>query len=675
MRLTPARVLARITVVPVVVLGAWLLVAFPLLLVGHFTPVTGLIVGVPVVLAAVSLVPRWVPDLAEDDAVPWWTVAAVALITVAFAAVQIAYHSEQIVIRRDPASYAQFAAWIAQHGSLPIPQGRALIAGDDPALSYGSAAFYQVGDVIWPQFLAGMPLVMSVGYWFGDITGMLLTAPLVGALGVLSFAGLVARLVGARWAPLAALLLAVCQPEQWVSRSTYSEPAAQVLFLGALVLAFDALARTMPLTGRWGARHLLALSAGLAFGLGILVRIDALRDVLPVVAFLALLVLARRGQGPPMALGLVIGAGYGFVAGFVLSKPYLEHLSDSLVPLLKISAVAVLAVAVGTALLWRWGPPKAHRVPWLGTAAGVLAILVMAGFALRPMFQTTRGHGDDATGLYIGQVQEIEGLPLDPDRTYDEISLYWVGWYVGLATLLLATLGVALLLRRALRGTAPQWVLPLLVLVWTVAATLARPAITPDHPWASRRIIVLVIPAFILFAVWFLAWGTRRLREGGTPGSALWAGACAVGGAAVLLLPTAYTATGIMGYRMDVGSVAGTEELCAQIPDNGSVVFIDGANAFKFMPLVRNMCDVPTANLDNPDAESVKRVVGEIEDRGRQAVLAGSQRAQLTPYSSGAAPSHPFNVHTEQDPSTLMEPPRGAWRFNADVWIVVVPRT
>ncbi|PSK97077.1 4-amino-4-deoxy-L-arabinose transferase-like glycosyltransferase [Murinocardiopsis flavida] len=674
MRLTPARVLARITVVPVVVVGAWLLVAFPLLLAGQFTPVTGLVIGAPVVLAAVALVPRWVPDLDEDDGVPWWPVAAVLLITVAFAAVQIAFHSEQIVIRRDPASYAQFAAWIAQYGSLPIPQDRALIAGDDPALTYGSAAFYQVGDVIWPQFLAGMPLVMSVGYWVGDITGMLLTAPLLGALGVLSFAGLAARLVGARWAPLAALLLAVCLPEQWVSRSTYSEPAAQVLFLGALVLAFDALARAVPATGRWDTRHLLALAAGLAFGLGILVRIDALRDVLPVVAFLALLLLARRGQALPMTLGVAVGAAYGLTAGFVLSQPYLEHLADSLVPLLKISAVGILALAVATALLWRWGPPKVQRVPWLGTATGILAVVVMAGFALRPLIHTARGHGDEATGFYIGQVQEIEGLPQDPDRTYDEISLYWVGWYVGAAALVLATLGVALLLRRALRGNAPQWVLPLLVLTWTVAATLARPAITPDQPWASRRLIVLVIPAFILFAVWFLAWASHRLREHGAPGGRFWADACAVGGAAVLLLPTAYTATGAM-YRMDVGSVAATKELCARIPADGSVVFVDGANAFKFMPLVRNMCGVPTASIDQPDDESVERVVGEIERRGRQAVLAGSQREQLTPYSAGAVPVHPFNVHTEQDPSTLMEPPRGAWRFNGDVWIVAVPRT
>src|SRR5690625_3342029 len=410
---TSARLFARVTAAPAAALAAWLLVAFPLLAAGVLTPLSGALLGIPAVALALLAVFRLVPPLPagpeRGGRLPWWPLALTAAIAVAFAAVQLGYHSEILVIRRDPASYAQFTSWIAQNGSLPIPQQRELIAGDDPALVYNSLAYYEVGDAIWPQFLAGAPLVYTVGHWLGGITGMLLTPPVIGGLGVLTFGGLTARLVGPRWAPAGALLLAVCQTQQWISRSTYSEPVAQVLLLGALALAFDALARSVRLGRGWSRWHTLAAAAGAVFGIGLVVRIDALRDLLPVVAFGGLLLLARRGQALPLLGGLAVGLAYGAVAGFWLSRPYMEHLAESLNPLLAICAAAVVCVAAAVALLWRRGLPRGDRPRWLPIAGAAVVILVMAGLALRPLFYHDMGHGDQATAAYIGQVQEIEG--------------------------------------------------------------------------------------------------------------------------------------------------------------------------------------------------------------------------------------------------------------------------
>ena len=80
-------------------------------------------------------------------------------------------------------------------------------------------------------------MLLAVGFWLGGVKAALAMAPLLGACGVLVFGGLVARLVGPRWAPLAALVIAVSVPEQFTSRSTYSEPLAQILFLGGLCLS------------------------------------------------------------------------------------------------------------------------------------------------------------------------------------------------------------------------------------------------------------------------------------------------------------------------------------------------------------------------------------------------------------------------------------------------------
>jgi len=51
-----------------------------------------------------------------------WTLVA---ISVAFGAFQAVYHSQFVIVQLDAASYTQFASWISQHGSLPIPQNAA----------------------------------------------------------------------------------------------------------------------------------------------------------------------------------------------------------------------------------------------------------------------------------------------------------------------------------------------------------------------------------------------------------------------------------------------------------------------------------------------------------------------------------------------------------------------
>ncbi|GAA1103339.1 hypothetical protein [Nocardiopsis composta] len=665
------RLFARITVLPAAVVAAWLLVAFPLLLADRFAPLPAVLLGVPAVAAAGYAVWRWTPAPPERDP-PRWPLAAVLLIAAAFTAVQLAHHAETLVIRRDPASYAQYTVWIARHGGLPIPQHRELIAGDLPGLGFESLAYYEVGDVIWPQFLAGAPLVFSIGFWLGGPGGMVLVPPVVGGLAVLVFAGLAGRLIGTRWAPAAALVLAAALPVQWAARSTYSEPVGQVLLLGGLALAFDALSRRTGLRDRWGVPHALAGAAGLAFGLGLVVRIDALRDLLPVVGFLGLLLLARRGQAVPMALGLAAGLGYGLVAAFGLSRPYLEHLSDSLNPLLVLCGGVLAATAALTAALWRRGVPRTDRSRWLPAAGFVLVLLLMLGFAVRPLVLPEYGHGDQATADFVGQVQALEGAPVDPDRNYGDQSLYWVVWYLGLTAVAAASVGAALLVRRILLRRDPQWVLPMMVLAWSVATTLARPAITPDHPWASRRLVVLVLPAFVLLAIWLLAWAARRIRELDPAGARSRLGAAVVAaGVAAAAVPTAAASAGIMGYRGDAGSVAAAERLCATIPDDASVILVDGVGHY-YGQLIRGMCDVPTAAADGPD--TVARAVEGIRERGRTPVLAANEREPLEYYApSGDRIEHPFHVRAEQDPSTLTRPPSGAWPFEGDVWVLVLP--
>src|SRR5215470_12611604 len=178
------RLLGRLSVLPTLLAMAWLLAGLPLLLAGRFTPVLMLVVAVPLIYLGLRWIPgRWqsaLPQGPRQARTPWWAVAGVLAVAAAFGVHQLIYHAQQIIVLRDPASYIQFAAWISQHGSLPIPQARAAFGGTHQMLQFNSPAFYQVGGAIVPQFMAGLPMVLAAGFWIGGVATALAAAPLLG---------------------------------------------------------------------------------------------------------------------------------------------------------------------------------------------------------------------------------------------------------------------------------------------------------------------------------------------------------------------------------------------------------------------------------------------------------------------------------------------------------------
>jgi hypothetical protein len=680
---TAGRLLRRLTVLPALLVMAWLLAGLPLLLLGLFTPVLMLVVSVPLAAALVAFGLRWTPGrwpgpLPEADAgharTPWWAVAGVLAVAVGFGVDQLIYHSDFIIVMRDPASYMQFSYWIAHHGSLPIPQDRAAFGGAHPGLTFASFAFYQVGGTVVPQFMAGLPMILAGGLWAGGLGLALAMAPLLGALGVLTFGGLAARLVGPRWAPLAALVLAISLPELFTSRSTYSEPLVQILFLGGLCLVIDSFA-----AGRIGSLLTAALG-GLALGLTLLVRIDGVSDMLPVIPYCGLLLLGRRRQSLPILGGLAVGAVYGGVDGLLLSRPYLASIKTSLVPLGLVGVAVVLVVAVAVAAVWRHGLPKLDG-KWLPNAAGLLACAVMIGFAVRPYLQTVRAPLPKLGRDYLASMQRANHLPVDPTRLYYEISLHWVFWYIGVPAVLLGTLAAVLLSRRCLGGSAPTWTLPLMTFGWTIVTTLYRPAITPDQPWASRRLVPAVLPGFILLAVWASSWLVGRARRSGLDRVSV--GALASFCAAALVLPAAMTtfglglggggkpglrptADGLAFQTTYLGETAAVNDMCAAIPRGSSVVFINSLLGDWLAENVRAMCGVPVAVMTSTRPAAVEPVVRGIEQAGRRPVLLAATRSELTPYSAPAR--RIMALRSTQDAHTLTTPPRHTTPLTLDVW-------
>ncbi|MCW2877973.1 MAG: hypothetical protein JWQ95_2073, partial [Sphaerisporangium sp.] len=485
------------------------------------------------------------------------------------------------------------------------------------------------------------------------------------------------------------LVFAVALPILYTSRTTFSEIPSLILLFGGVALAFDARHRPRA-----------AALSGLAFGLAVLVRIDGLRDVLPVLAYAGLLIALRRKRGrgeayarmgPPLLAGLVVGVGLGFVAAFVLARPYLSYLSDSVVPLLAICGLVLALTAVGAVLgpkiipaSWNavrtWRP--ARRLPDI--LAG-LVVLVMLGLAVRPWVQTVRRVAvipdDVLNARFIGATQRYNGLPVDVSRLYYENSLYWVIWYVGVPLVVLATVAAALLVRRMAVGRGFLWVLPLAIIGWATVTTLWRPAITPDHPFASRRLVPVIVPGLILLASWGLRWVWARARQAGY-GVPAQRSLLAVGGL-LLVVPAAVTSIGTAFSPIERGEAAAVERLCAALPRDASVLIVERVTGNRFTQLVRGMCDLPVAqvrlasesggsgaNVDSDVAApaDVSRLAERIRSAGRRPVLLAAEQAQLSRYGTA---TRVVNLRMRQDDRSLVEPPNGTWSLGIDVWMAV----
>jgi hypothetical protein len=436
---TAGLLLARLTVLPALLVLPFLLTSFPLLLLGWFKPAPVIVLWL--LLAAVIVPMGWrrVPSVtgAADTGTasvvrqartPTWVLVTLAAVTIAFGIQQTLYHSQYIIVQTDPASYMQFAAWISQHGSLPIPQHAAAFGGA-PGLSFASPAFYQVGGAVVPQFMAGLPMALSLGFWAGGARTAVFMGPLFGAAAVFMFGGLTARLVGPRWAPVAALTLAVTLPQQYTGRSTFSEPLAQILLVGGLALWIDSQrtdrgpADAGPWRTNWrSATHVLAALTGLMLGIALLVRIDAPADILLIVPFCGLLVIQRRRQVVPLVLGMLVGLVYGTVDGLVLSRPYLHTNASSVKPMVMVFVALAVLTALAVMLLLMRGRELPRLHPRLIDAAAIVPFVVLAAFVIRPYVQRNWS--------------KLQYAPL---------SLHWVYWYIGGPVIVLATIATSML--------------------------------------------------------------------------------------------------------------------------------------------------------------------------------------------------------------------------------------
>ena len=326
-------------------------------------------------------------------------------------------------------------------------------------------------------------------------------------------------------------------------------------------------------------------------------------------------------------------------------------------------------------------------VRWLPAAAAALTVLIFIGFAIRPLVQTVAGETDPTSIAYVAELQKLAHLPVNGRDQYYQDSLYWVIWYLGAPAVLLGAFGLAILARRCTKAlltwsdpsaVARVWALPAMIAIWVIVTVLWRPAVAPDQPWASRRLVPFVLPGLILGALWASAWLKDQAAQlGRTKITSGIVASCCV---ASLLIPTALTtldlgvtkksgltAHGMAFRKIGAGELAAVNGLCAAIGPDASVVILDSLTADRFAQVIRGICNTPAAVLQNPTRAATTSVIQGIEGVGRRPVLLAQQQTELTVY--GATPHEVVNLLTTQEAHNLTSPPTRTWGIHYTVWM------
>ncbi|MGD0561186.1 MAG: hypothetical protein ABSA93_40215 [Streptosporangiaceae bacterium] len=709
----PGWTFAAVTLFPALLAIAWLVPGVALLLAGRFASVPMLIMFPALTLALGYFVLRQLPvswprfrenpkrkePAARRPDVPLDVLILVIAVAAGYFVWQLAMSSQDVIVTSDAGAFLQYAYWIAGHGTAHISQSAFAFGGTVPGANFASYGFYQTGATITPAFMAGLPIVLAAGVWAGGASGAIVFGPVIGACAVLAFAGLAGRLAGPRWAPAAALLLAVELPEQYTSRATFSEGLVQVLLFGGLCMIIDSMVMTARRHGIsriggsaavWQVR-VLAFVGGLSVGLSVLVSVSSLDYLVPVLLFLAILGAGRRVQALPLLVGAVAGVALSLAAGYELDRPYLRSLPLRSLALAGLGALAVSAVVAALLI----APPvrgwlrralafRRWRIPSLGTAlpwiAAALPVVALGLFLARPYLQTI--HIKTPNSI-IANIQQLEGYRPDGTRTYAEDSLYWVIWYLGLPALLLGVAGFAMLSWRCLRAllhwrdvstAARIWALPLMIFGWGAVTVLWAPDVVPSQPDAARRLVPIVIPGLIAAGVWVASRLKMHARALGA--GLITAGAAATCCVLAMGIPSVVTTLGlsssghdvsvggVAAKRLDQGELAAVRGVCSAIGSDSSVIIVSPSVGSSWAQVIRGMCATPVVRAAG---SAVSLLVAGAERVGRHPILLGSSADALSSY--GGVAREVLSLVTWSETPSLIRPPQGETAEHYVLWL------
>ncbi|WP_426592744.1 hypothetical protein ACPPVS_13365 [Cellulomonas sp. McL0617] len=595
-------------------------------LASQFRPVVVLPLLAVVVASTWRFMPAALPTTRASVVSSSVAVAGSALWLVA----NLPFASRYVTATRDPGVLTLEGLWLSAHPAPDISVGSAIdVQHVVPGLSAST------GDPLsGPLQVQGAKLVpgmLGLAGWVGGDQAVLAANLVIGAVALLAVFALARRLVRPAVALVPLAALAVSIPMMVFSRAAYTEPLTLVLVIGGVTMAWSAIE-----TRTWW-RYLLA---GAMIGGTALVRIDGAASVIGLIGGLGLT--AAAALGPRVrrrqvgATGIVIGAALAMVAiGYLdlrLHSPsYLVSLSHQFTALMAaLAGTVILVIVLGTLRsldpLRRWVLTRRRGL----AAAAVFGVGVVAAFfASRPLWLVNRRiPAGSPYASVVGALQEMDHLPLDPTRSYDEYSLSWHGMYYGWPMVVLAVVGLSLITYRLVARRDPRLALVLGVVVAPSLLYLWDIAITPDQTWAMRRFLPVTIPglliasAVVVDTLW--AQRSRVLR------------ALAVAGGVVVAAFPILTWSPVLTTVEQGGRLGEMNAVCAAVGGGPVVYMAVGAGSPPYLTTLRSGCDVDVVQANVPltasDLAAIKAAWGDND------VKVVTFTPDSVPWAGGTAP-------------------------------------
>ncbi|NIV35645.1 MAG: hypothetical protein GWN58_41185 [Anaerolineae bacterium] len=440
-----------------------------------------------------------------------------------------------------------------------------------------------------PQFYPFHPTWIGIGIGLAGLPGGLLVTPVWGILGIAAVYLASRRWFGANVGLLAATLLALTPTHIWFARYPTTEPLTLLLVFTGL-LAFQTLWDEPSAGPAWG------VFGASALGAAFLTRID-----LPLVALAAIVAIIGRWKQGRWAKGwtaytLTLGLFllHALLSAFFINWPYSWNTYSAVIQIVIRSSLPVLVVGLGAVFLllvgsivwrrnrarlaaYRWGRSvRASGLRWLLIAL-VVALSAYAYF-LRPILEPV-----------------VYGISWPSGNQYPVLNgQNWVrlGWYLTPLGLLMATLGLAEILRRESLDRLGFF---LTVGVLTIIQYVYNIFSTPYHIYAMRRYVPIVIPMLMIYAAVAIVTTSRVQR--------VWVGR-PVGGslALVLMAGLVYQARFVLPQRDLRGAVEQLTNLNARLKSEAIILISEPAES-----LFADTLGVPLRFIFGHDIATVRR--------------------------------------------------------------------
>ncbi len=627
-----------------------------LAIVGRYSTLAALVIGLPLAVLGVFALHRGLPAGSTSRAAQFGAGAAV-LIAIGYAVFAGVTPAQYMVVDRDPGSYMTTAVQLSDQGSLEV-DARGQAFDGVRGLRFSGAAVYDTGGAYPPTSVPGEPgevrqsgliepqfnhltsVALAVAFDVGGNRLMFRLPALIAGLGLLALYAVTVRTTRRPLISLLApALMAVGMPLLAVARATYSETFTMALLWGGVLVLLGL---------HFKPRVSVAAVGGVLLGALVCTRIDALMYVGMLFPLAAVSIATGGTPGMRAArirawlVAVAATAAVGAIGWWDLSQRtgyYAENLSPQL-RLLRAALIASAVISVLALVVWSFVPAVRTIVtrvsrPVAAIVAAVVGVALLFGWWVRPLVQTaTQAQQLPA----VRTIQTAEGLPLEPFRTYAEDSLQWMAWYIGAPALLLAIGALCWGTWKVLRGRGQPALVTLLALCLGAGALYwYDPQITPDQIWASRRYVPAILPALAVWATVAVAVcaSVPRFRQL----SAGWRYTAAGVVAVALILPPALTTAPVMWQRPQGGYLKPILQTCDELPDDAAVIVVGGFAGVTLSQTLRTWCDVPVAAEGSAlGADKVADVAAQVRANGYELFLVGAAQSDVAGYQVPGGP-------------------------------------